>query len=167
MSPANISGAITSKDSIIARAVRNACPARASQWRRAYFLMISATPCTARKSEAERDHDLDRPAQQAAGIGRVLPDLDGVHHHRDRQPGDDDRHRHQKQDAAEHVEPSLLLRRHLAEEHVDADVLLMLERVARREQEHRAEHVPLDFQPGVRAVVDGVAHQRVERADDA
>ena len=41
----------------------------------------------------------------------------------------------------------------------------MLERVARREQEHRAEHVPLDFQPGVRAVVDRVPHQRVERAE--
>ena len=51
MSPANINGAITSNDSIIARAARSALPGSRMPVATAYFLMISATPCTARNAK--------------------------------------------------------------------------------------------------------------------
>ena len=48
---------------------------------------------------------------------------------------------------------------------VDLDVLLAQHRVARGEQEHRREQVPLDLEVGVRAGVERLADDRVERAD--
>jgi hypothetical protein len=50
--------------------------------------------------------------------------------------------------------------------HVDADVLVVKQRVARAEQEHRREQVPLQLEPRVRGAVEqeagggvGGAHQ--------
>jgi hypothetical protein len=53
-------------------------------------------------------------------------DVKRVHDHGNRQPGDDDGHRHQEQDGSDDIDPSLRPRRHLAEEDVDADVLAVL-----------------------------------------
>jgi len=47
------------------------------------FLDDSATPCNGETEKASGIMILIGSAA-GAGIGRVLPDLDGVHHHRDR-----------------------------------------------------------------------------------
>ena len=48
---------------------------------------------------------------------------------------------------------------------VDADVLVALQRVGGGEQEHRAEQIPLQLQPGVGADVEGLADDGVAGAD--
>ena len=55
--------------------------------------------------------------------------------------------------------------RHHAVDEVDAHVLVHLERVGRAEQHHAGEHVPLDFQPGVRALAEQIAAAGVAGAD--
>ena len=54
----------------------------------------------------------------------------------------------------------------MAVDDVDPDVLVVEERIARREQEHRREQIPLQLEPAVRALVEDVPHARIAGADD-
>src|SRR5665213_382996 len=46
-------------------------------------------------------------------------------------------------------------------------MLVHPQRIGRAEHEHRGEQVPLDLEPGIRAVAESIAHQRVAGADQA
>jgi hypothetical protein len=48
---------------------------------------------------------------------------------------------------------------------VDAHMLVAHQRVAGAKQENRRKQVPLNFEKGVRTVVDGIAHDRVAGTD--
>ena len=77
---------------------------------------------------------------------------------------DDDVDQRQHEDGeADDVDPDLRALREAARDHVDLDVPLAQHRVAGGEQEHRGEQVPLDLEVGVRAGVERLADDRVER----
>src|SRR5439155_24816994 len=48
---------------------------------------------------------------------------------------------------------------------VDADMLVVQQRIAGGEQEYRREQIPLQFEPAVGADVEGIAHARIAGAD--
>ena len=54
----------------------------------------------------------------------------------------------------------------MAVEDIDADMLVVQERVSGGEQKHRRKQVPLQFEPGVRAHIERVADHRIAGADD-
>ena len=101
--------------------------------------------------EAGGDHELDGPADQAAGIARHLADVIGLHEERPGQIGEQEAGGDQEEQRADHVEPELAaLRQHQIED-LDADMLVALEGVGRAEHHQDGEHVPLQLQPAVRA----------------
>ena len=72
-----------------------------------------------------------------------------------------------KRDAADEVDPDARALGHHAVEQVDAHMLVDLERIGRAEQHHAGEHVPLHFEPGVRADAEQVAAGGIAGADQA
>src|SRR5262245_15287554 len=96
------------------------------------------------EEESRDDHRLEQPAKrEPAGIGRALP-------HRPRGPDErpgrvDDQQTggEEEQPEQKEIEPRLATRRELRVHDVDADVLVVQERVAGREQVEGAEEVPL------------------------
>ncbi|KAG1250254.1 hypothetical protein G6F68_012901 [Rhizopus microsporus] len=115
--------------------------------------------------ETHGDQQLDRPADQAAGVGRMLVAQVRIHEHRPGQVHDQEAGRQLKEQHAEDLDPHLGAARQPRRDDVHAHVVVLQERVARRQQEHRAEHVPLHFQPGVGAEVEELAHDGVAGAD--
>ncbi len=130
-------------------------------------LMISEIPCSAIKKKPTGSIELDRPAQQAAGVGRDFTDPPGFDEPRPGEVGQDHADRQQEQKAADDVDPDPRAFRDHAVDEVDAHVLVHLERIGGAEQHHAGEHVPLDFEPGVRARAEQVAAGRIARADQA
>ena len=117
--------------------------------------------------EAGRHHELDRPAHQAAGIARNFADVVGLHEERPGQIAEQQAGRDQEEQRADQVEPELAaLGQHQIED-FDADMLVALEGVGGAEHHEDREHVPLQFEPAVGAVAEGVADHRVAGADDA
>ena len=57
------------------------------------------------QEEADRHQQARRPDRQAAGVGRYLVAHVGVDEHRPAEPADQDRHRQQKEQCAEDVDP--------------------------------------------------------------
>ncbi len=133
--------------------------------RNAIRLMISETPCNASSRNPTGISSLtgqrsSPPASLEYSWSRYEFDKD-----RPRQGHDDDRHRQQKENAADQVDPGAHTRRQMAEDDVDPDMLVVQERVSGGQQEHRREQVPLQFEPGVRADVEQIARHRVAGAD--
>jgi hypothetical protein len=118
------------------------------------------------QQEADRKDQLDRPAQQAAGVGGMFVDVEGLHEERPAQPGQDDAGRQQEDEGAEDVDPELTAAAQRHVEEIDPHMLVALERIGGAEHDDHREHVPLHFEPGVRALVVGVADHRVAAAYD-
>ena len=118
------------------------------------------------QSHADRDHQVDRPADQAAGVLRHLAGSPRVHEQR---PGRRDQHdaeRAEKNQDAEDVDPVARPGREAVGEEVDAHMGVLQEGIAGAEHEHRGEEIPLDLQQGVRAHVEGLAHDGVAGGED-
>jgi hypothetical protein len=73
----------------------------------------------------------------------------------------DDAERKQEHQMAEYVDPELLARLQIADQYIDADVLVDQQCPWCAEQEHRAEQHPLHFEPGIRRCVDQLPHHGV------
>ncbi len=116
--------------------------------------------------EANGHEDVNRPADQPAGIARHLARGDGVDHRGQRKPHGFNHEGKQKEHDADDVDPVAPTRRELAGEHVDAHMLVVQKRISGRQEKHRGEQIPLNFQKGVRAVVEDFAYDRIECADD-
>ena len=117
--------------------------------------------------EAGRNHEFDRPADQAAGIAGHFADRIGLMEERPRQIAEQQAGRDQEEQRADQIEPELAA---LGEEQIedfDPDMLVALEGVGRAEHHQDREHVPLQFEPAVRAVAEGVADHGVAGADQA
>ena len=135
--------------------------------RKATRLMSFGHALQGDQDEADRQHQLDRPAQQAAGVRGVLVDVVGLHEERPAQPGQDGAGRHQEDQGAQDVDPELAAAAQRHVEQVDPDMLVALQRVGGAEHHDHGEHVPLHFEPGVGARVVGIADHGVAAADDA
>ena len=113
----------------------------------------------------ERDHDqrLGRPLRQAAGISRLLVDLDRAQEERNAGHGHDDGQRQQEKRMTDRVDAvAQTLRQHVVHD-VDADVLVVEQRPRRAQQEHDAEQHPLQLEPGIRRGIENLAHGGVGR----
>ena len=127
--------------------------------------MISDTPCSTSSRKPTGISSLTgQRSSPPASLEYSLRTI-GFDEHRPRQDHDDDRHRQQEEDAADQVDPGAHARRQMAEDHVDPDMLVVQQRVAGGQQEHRREQVPLQFEPGVRAEVEQIARHRIAGAD--
>ncbi|MPL93316.1 hypothetical protein SDC9_39442 [bioreactor metagenome] len=122
-------------------------------------------PLTEQHREADQQQRLRRPQDQTAGVGRDLARDIGAHHVGVEQVEHQRDHRHQEEDVAEQVDPVLHTTRPGAVENVDADMLVLLQRIGGGEQEGRAIEIPLQLEPGIRRYVEDLAHGRVDRAD--
>ena len=130
-------------------------------------LMISETPCNAIRAKPTGSSSLtgqriSPPAFEEASLSFQEFDEPG--------PGEiDEDHadRQQEQKTADDVDPDARALGHHAVDEIDANMLVHLERVGRAEQHHAGEHVPLDFQPAVRALAEQIAAGGIARADQA
>ena len=129
-------------------------------------LITSETPCSASMHEAGRDHELDGPANQPAGIAGHFTDRIGLHEERPGEIGEQQAGRDQEEQRADHVEPELAALGEIQIEDLDPDVLVALEGVGGAEHHQDRKHVPLQFEPAIGAVVECVADHGVGRADD-
>ena len=128
-------------------------------------LMISEMPCSASSRKPTGISSLTGQRSSPPALLEYFVEPVGIDEDRPRQRHDDDRHRQQKEDAADHVDPGAQARRQLPEDDVDPDMLVVQQRVAGGQQEHRREQVPLQLEPGVRADVEQVARHRIAGAD--
>ena len=118
------------------------------------------------QDEADEQQRFGRPQDQPAGIGRHLADAVGQrdigHEVEDHQHDEG----HQEEDMPEQVDPVLHAARPHAVDDVDADVLVLAQRVGGGEQEGGAEQIPLQLEPGVRRHVEGLADHGIDGADE-
>ena len=135
--------------------------------RAAMRLMISEMPCSAISAKPTGSSKLHRPADQAAGIGRDLADPPGFNEPGPREIHEDDADRQQEQKTADDVDPDARTLGDHAVDEIDAHMLVHLERIGRAEQHHGGEHVPLDFEPAVRAHAEQIAAEGIAGADQA
>ena len=118
--------------------------------------------------EADRQQQLDRPADQAAGIRGGLVDVPGIHEPRPGEVDEDHADRQQEQQAAENVDPDArCARRPCRIDQVDPHMLVDLERIGAAQQHHAREHVPLHFEPAVGACAEQIAARCIAGADQA
>ena len=130
-------------------------------------LITSETPCSASMHEAGRNDELDRPADQAAGIAGHLADRVGLIEERPGQIGEQQAGRDQEEQRADQVEPELAAFGDHEIEDFDANMLVALEGVGGAEHHQDREHVPLQFEPAIGAVAERIADHGVAGADDA
>ena len=129
--------------------------------------MTSETPCSASMTKPDGDHELDRPADQAAGIARHFADRVGLHEERPGQIAEQQAGRDQEEQRADQIEPELAALGEEQIEDLDPHMLVALEGVGRAEHHQDGEHVPLQFKPAVRAVTERVADHGIAGADQA
>src|SRR5262249_9585604 len=134
---------------------------------RGYSLDDFGNALQGHQDEADRQYQLDRPADEPPGIRGNLVDFPGVHEPGPGEIDENGAHRQKEQEAADNIDPDARALRGHAIEEVDADVLVHLQGLGAAEQHHGGKHVPLDFQPAVRADAEEVAAEGVPRADEA
>ncbi|MDV7392745.1 hypothetical protein RZS08_15360, partial [Arthrospira platensis SPKY1] len=103
-------------------------------------------PLQGEQAEACGDEGVQRPADEAAGVGRYLAGLDGGHHDRPRKDRQQVTHRQQEDDDPTDVDPGARARRELVRQHVDADVGILEQGVAAAQHEDRGVEIPLDLE---------------------
>ena len=128
-------------------------------------LMISETPCSAIRQKPTGSSSFTGQRTRPPAFDDASLMLPGIDEPRPGEIGEDDADRQQEQNAADDVDPDAGALGHHAVDEVDAHVLVHLERVGRAEQHHAGEHVPLDFQPAVRAFAEQIAAAGVAGAD--
>ena len=116
--------------------------------------------------EADEQHQLGRPQDETTGVRRHFARAEGEAHVGHEIVDHQQDERHQEEQMPEQVDPVLDAPRERPVDDVDADVLVLLERVGRGQQERGAEQIPLQFKPGVRRHVERLADDRVDRADE-
>ena len=118
------------------------------------------------KREADRDQRLDDVAIfNAAGIGGPLADRPGLIDVRDRQPDHDHAERHREK-SGDDIDDVLGARRERREQHVDAHMLAMQQRVGHAEQADRHEDVPFQLLRPDEAEREAVAEQHIRAHDE-
>ena len=130
-------------------------------------LMISEMPCRAIRAKPTGSSSLTGQRIRPPAFDEASLMLPGLDEPRPGEIGEDHADRQQEQEAADDVDPDARALGHHAVDEVDADVLVHLERVGRAEQHHAGEHVPLDFEPAVRALAEEIAAGGVAGADQA
>ena len=127
--------------------------------RKAMRLMSSEMPCSASSKKPTGISSLAGQRISPPALAEISPLRQAFDEDRPGQPHDDDRHRQQEEDACRRCRSRPAARRDSVRgDDVDADVLVVQQRVAGAEQEHRREQVPLQLEPGVRARVERIAH---------
>ena len=124
-------------------------------------------PLQHHQREAERQDELNRPADEAAGVGRFLAEPPRFDEPGPGEINEDHADRQEKQHAANDVDPDARALRYHPVDQVDADVLVHFERVGAAEQDHAGEHVPLHLEPAVRAFAEQITAHGVAGADHA
>src|SRR6266849_1671969 len=89
----------------------------------------------------------------------------GFNEDRPGQVSNDERHRQQEKETTEQVDPALRPSRQASGDDVDADMLVAPERIAGAQKKNRREKVPLQLEPRIRADIERITHERVQRAD--
>jgi hypothetical protein len=118
------------------------------------------------QTEAHGHQGIDRPADQAAGVAGGLARLIGLRHQRQDQVDHHQAEGQEEDDDADGLDGDLGALGEAAEHHVDLHVFLAQQRVARGQQEDAGKQVPLDFQEGIGADVEGLAGNGVEGTDE-
>jgi hypothetical protein len=77
----------------------------------------------------------------------------------------DGRDRQQEQKGAGQFHPDAAALREAPGYDIDADVLVLQQRIGRTEQEHRREQIPLHFEESIGAHVENLAYHRIDRTD--